>query len=121
MVATFDKLAKGKGDGAFLDVPCEAWGDDVRLLRLRGMKKAELIDKAAAIEKDDEGNPLDKEEAYEFAVALLAASIVDDEGTLQFGTPDRQHWLSGEIEAVSELCQPAVDFNGLGTGGDSVE
>lgn len=114
MPATFEQIANGREP--WIDVACEAWGVEVRLLRLRGMQLAKMIDAGESLEKDENGKPVDMDAAYEFAVELLAESIVDEEGTLQFGSHDRRHWLSGEVIAVAELAQHAIELNGLGPG-----
>jgi len=118
MIATFDQLSKNRPP--FKDVLCKAWDCDVRLQKLDGPDKLRMVELTEGLEKDDDGNVLDKQAGYEFGLELLARSIVDDEGTLQFAAPAARQWLSGEIEAVAELLDEAIELNGLGAD-DEVE
>jgi hypothetical protein len=60
------------------------------------------------------GGAEDKERNYQFGVDLLAESIVDSEGQLQFAADDAaREWLSGEIEATAQLVPAALELNGI--------
>jgi len=116
MTATFEQITQGRP--THLDVPCKAWGCDVRLQRLSGPDKLDIVELSETLDKDDQGNVLDKKAGYVFGLELLSRSIVDDQGNLQFATPLRLHWLSGEIGACSELLGPATQLNNLGPDDD---
>jgi len=123
MPADFARIAAGRSQ-THIDVPCAAWDLDgsnlenaIRLQRLDGPALFAYTMAAEQLTHDDDGNPTepDRSELYKFGVDLLAASIIDDEGNLIFDTPDKRHWLSGEIRAISELLDPAMQLNGIGS------
>lgn|GEM_PF-1302299 len=92
-----------------VDVFCEAWQSWVRLRRLSGPAKFRMALAAEAL-----GGAEDKERNYQFGVDLLAESIVDSEGQLQFAADDAaREWLSGEIEATAQLVPAALELNGI--------
>jgi hypothetical protein len=100
------------------DVSVKAWdGLTVRVARLSRSEKMRIATLASDVQK----SPDDKDAQYEFCTELLATSILDDEGRLMFADPSAREWLDGEIAAVAELAQVAIDLNGLGDSGGEVE
>jgi hypothetical protein len=99
----------------FQDAPCETWGGTVRVARLTGPDKLRFALRAADMTRDESGRAsMTEPRNWAFAVDLIAASIVDAEGTLQFADPEPRAWLSGEVGAVSELLGTCLTVNGLG-------
>ena len=100
---------------ATVDVECAAWSGTVRLARLSPAAKLRLALRAGTLTKDDGGNiqMLDAGN-WDFAVDVVAESVVDEGGTLQFSEPSARAWLCGEINAVSELLSAAMRLNRLG-------
>lgn len=100
---------------ATVDVPCAAWNGTVRLARLDPAAKLRLALRASTLAKDDNGKVqmLDGDN-WDFAVDVVAASVIDEEGTVQFADPSPRAWLCGEINAVSELLGKAMQLNRLG-------
>lgn len=99
-----------------IEIPCQAWdGALVRMLKLDGPTKIRTSLQVEGLVKDEAGkvtisDPLN----WAFAVDLLAVSIVDENGVLQFAAPEPLAWLSGEVNAVAELLPSALRLNGLG-------
>lgn len=99
---------------ATVDVEVKAWGSTVRLQRLDGPRKLEFALGAQRLIRGDDGRVAIGEPVnWGFAVDLLAASIVDDQGVLQFGATPEASWLASEIEAIGELIPHALRLNGL--------
>lgn len=102
-------------DPPWMEIHCAAWGGIVRLARLTPQAKLTLALAAAGLVKGDDGRvQLMDEENWPFAVDLVAASIVDAEGILQFAEPGPKTWLAGEISAVMELFPHATALNRMG-------
>jgi len=98
----------------YLDHECQAWGGTVRLVRLSGPDKLRITLAAAGLDKHDGQLSLSDPANFEFAVDVLAMSIVDGEGQLQFADATARAWLSGEVSAVAELLGVVMNLNGLG-------
>jgi hypothetical protein len=97
------------------DVECVAWGGLVRIARLDPVSKLRLALQASTLNKGDEGKISMLEEAnWGFAVQLVAACVIDEQGTLQFAEPGPRAWLAGEISAVSQLLSECMALNRLG-------
>lgn len=98
-----------------IDVQCAAWDGTVRLARLDPAAKLRLALRASTLTKDEAGKVqmLDSSN-WDFAVDVVAASVVDETGALQFADPSARAWLCGEINAVSELLGAAMKLNRLG-------
>ena len=97
------------------DVACEAWGGMVRIVRLEPGAKLRLALQASTLSKGGDGKISMLDAAnWGYAVDLVAASVVDEEGTLQFAEPGPRAWLAGEISAVSQLLNECMDLNRLG-------
>jgi hypothetical protein len=98
----------------WVDVDCPAWGGQVRIARLEGPAKLRLAIEVEGLQRGEDGKlSLLDPRNWEFAVRLLAASIVDAAGTVQFSDPSAQVWLSGEISAVGQLLSVAIRVQGL--------
>jgi hypothetical protein len=115
MGKAFNAAAAAAESPRVITVPCEAWGADVRLQRMEPLAKLELIAPYEAAEKDASGSIKDRQKAWEFGVALIAASVVNDDGSRQFETPELLQWLGGEFEAVSQLLPHAMTLQRLGS------
>lgn len=101
---------------ATADVECQAWGGIVRLARLSPAAKLEFALAAGQLIKDEDGVTKMLEPAnWDFAVRILAGSIVGEDGVLQFADPTAHAWLAGELEAISELLPAVLRLNRLGT------
>ena len=97
-----------------VDVVVEAWKATVRLRRLDVSKKLDFSLRSQRMARDENGRVLITDPAnWSLAVDLLADSIIDDQGTLQFREPSQLEWLSTELEAISELLSYALRLNGL--------
>lgn len=99
---------------ATVDVPCAAWDGVVRLRRLDGPQKLRFALGADRLIRDDAGRVQMTEPAnWAYAVDLLAASIVGEDGALQFDGDEARTWLGSEISAISELVAHALRLNGM--------
>lgn len=97
------------------DVACESWGGLVRIARLEPGVKLRMALQASTLSKGPDGKISMLDAAnWGFAVDLVAASVVDEEGTLQFAEPGPRAWLAGEISAVSQLLTECMQLNRLG-------
>ena len=84
-------------------------------MRLSGPDKLRFALRAAGLEKDADGKTqMTLPQNWAFAVDLIAACAVDAEMALQFADAGPRAWLSGEVQAVSELLGPCMEVNGLG-------
>ena len=103
-------------------VDCQSWCGPVRMLRLPGPEKLRVSLQIAGLTKDGDGKvSLSDSAAWGFAVDLLADSIVDEDGALQFAEPSSLAWLAAEVAAVSELLGPCLRLNGLGEAEQAAE
>ena len=99
----------------YQDVNCESWGGPVRISRLDGPEKLRFALRASRLEKDaDDRIRMTEPANWAFAVDLIAASVTDSDGALQFAEAGPRAWLAGEINAVSELLGRVMEINGLG-------
>lgn len=95
----------------FLDHPCEAW--DQAIVRVQRLGPAEYVALTESYELL--GDKPTQRQRYEWAVDVVANSVVDSEGTLQFSDPAARTWLSCEVAAVNELLRVAMRVSNLGT------
>lgn len=99
----------------FEDVSCDSWNGTVRMARMSGPDKIRFAILTDTLERDqDQRIKLLSAVNWAFAVDLLAASIVNAEGQLQFADPSARAWLSGEVQAVGQLLPQAMRIQGLG-------
>lgn len=104
------------------DVHCVAWRGTVRIARLSGPDKLRMAIAASQLARNEQGSvTLTEPENWCFAIDLLAACIIGDDGSLQFAEPSAKDWLSGEINAVAELLTAAMEINGLGAAEQDAE
>jgi hypothetical protein len=103
------------------DVVCDAWDGLVRLARLSGPEKLKFALRASGLNRDGEKITLTDPHNWAWAVDLVAASVVNEEGELQFAGETQRSWLAGEIQAVSELLNPIMSLNGLGSADEQAE
>lgn len=98
----------------WMDHPCVAWGRTVRLGRLPVDAYLALSEQYESYPRDEAGQ-IGRKDRYTWACDVVAATVIDDAGTLQFATGAARQWLAGEPGAVRELLDVAMTFNGLGT------
>jgi len=96
-------------------VLCKAWDNiPVTITRLDPKDMKQIAAATEGLEQDADGNLVDSEEAYDFAIEVLSACIVE-EGEKPFGTEAGRRWLAGEVQAVAELMPIAMQLCGLGS------
>ena len=96
-------------------VLCKAWGDTpVTITRLDPKDLKQIAAATEGLQQDAAGNLVDPEEAYDFAIEVLSACIVED-GEKPFGNEAGRRWLAGEVQAVAELMPIAMQMCGLGS------
>lgn len=98
----------------FVDHPCQAWDRTVRLARLSVDAYLELAEQFEGYARN-ESDEVSRADRYAWACDVVAATVVDAQGRLQFADPVARHWLAGEPAAVRELLAVAMQLNGLGT------
>jgi len=99
----------------WVDYPCQAWsGVTVRLAKISPAKYVQLAEVYESYERDEAGK-VSREDRYDWAVAVVAAHVVDGSMTVQFASVEAQQWLASEPGAVSELLVQAMQLSGLGT------
>jgi hypothetical protein len=98
----------------YVDHPCQAWGRTVRVGRLSVDAYLALSEQYERYPKDEAGQ-VSREDRYTWACAVVAATVTDAAGVLQFAEGGPRQWLAGEPGAVRELLVVAMQLNGLGT------
>jgi hypothetical protein len=97
----------------WIDHPCQSWGRTVRLCKLDPTAYLALSEQWEAYERNEAGE-VSKGDRYAWAVAVVAATVVDGGGVLQFSDGAARQWLASEPSAVRELVDVALRMNGLG-------
>lgn len=99
-----------------IDQFCTAWGRTVRLMRLSPTAYLELSERWERYRRlDPDGEKVSKRDRYDWACEVVAASVVDDQGVLQFSEGTARQWLASEPGAVGELVDVVLRLNGLGS------
>lgn len=96
------------------DVLVSDWGRVVRIAKLHVRDYITLRERWEALPRDADGE-VSEADKYDWAVDVVAHSVTDATGALQFLEGGPRQWLAGEPQAVSELLPAVMELSGLGT------
>lgn len=90
-------------------------GVQVRVCKLRADDGMDLYEQSAELEKDIEGKPASREKVREFFERLLKATVIEEDGTFSFQTPEGEALLARmSFVELSELGDLVIGWSGLG-------
>jgi hypothetical protein len=98
----------------WIDHPCQAWDRTVRVGRLSLDAYLALSEQYERYQRDEAG-AVARADRYAWACDVVAATVIDAAGVLQFNEGGPRQWLASEPGAVRELLGVAMQLNGLGT------
>jgi hypothetical protein len=104
----------------YVDHACQAWGRIVRVGRLSVDAYLALSEQYELYPRDEAG-AVSRKDRYAWACDVVAATVIDEAGVLQFSEGGPRQWLAGEPGAVRELLTVAMQLNGLGTVEESAD
>jgi len=113
---TKDQILKAD-DSTYDDVEIPEWGGTVRLKSFSGTKRTELYKQIEGRDKD--GVKVD--DALKFQLTLVAASIVNDKGEIQFSQEDVQYLAEKSSGVLDKLAEKCMRLNGLGAALDDIK
>ena len=96
----------------FRDVEVKKLGGTVRVNKLTALQLLPIITSRDAYNKKDDGTLVNDEDAAQFALDCVCASVTDGDGNLQFKSEKGREWLRSSL-ALWLLFPHVSEINGL--------